>query len=316
MKLLVTVLLPLVLLVLPGCAPDGRQLASSVEPARTADAGYEPAITTPAHPPGTGPLVVVDEAHHNFHTAAGTYAPFATVLERDGYVVERGAIPLVLPALDGPNVVVIADAQPPATTDAPPTFSAAEIESIIAWVAGGGSLFLVTDHMPDPDAIAALAASFGIEVHNGYALRDPAAGGGPLVFGSGDDRLIPHQLVRGPTPANAVSSVATFAGSAFRADPPFEPLLVFGPGVRSWVPREYGQIGSTTPSVDVAGWYQGGVREFGKGRLAMFSEAAMFTAQLFDEGRSPVGLNHELAAGNLQLLRNVMGWLTSREDRP
>lgn len=43
----------------------------------------------PAYPKGKGPLVLIDESHNNFHTAVGTYKPFATRIERDGYVVKR-----------------------------------------------------------------------------------------------------------------------------------------------------------------------------------------------------------------------------------
>ena len=47
---------------------------------------WEPQIASPTHPPGKGPVVVVDEAHINFHTINGRYRSFARALERDGYV--------------------------------------------------------------------------------------------------------------------------------------------------------------------------------------------------------------------------------------
>jgi hypothetical protein len=34
-------------------------------------------------------IVLVDEAHHNFHTLDGLYKPFAKVLESAGYIVEK-----------------------------------------------------------------------------------------------------------------------------------------------------------------------------------------------------------------------------------
>ena len=42
----------------------------------------------PAFAPGAGPLVCVDEAHNNYHTANGRYRPFADLLRGDGYWVE------------------------------------------------------------------------------------------------------------------------------------------------------------------------------------------------------------------------------------
>ena len=74
-----------------GCSPRGDEAitASSVEPPRTADMGYRPRIPDVAYAEGGGPVVCVDETHNNFHTSVGTYRPFADVLRRDGYVVER-----------------------------------------------------------------------------------------------------------------------------------------------------------------------------------------------------------------------------------
>jgi hypothetical protein len=67
----------------------GQDTESKVEPLRTADPSFQPEINKPAYPHGEGPLVLIDEAHNNFHTAVGTYKPFATLIERDGYVVRR-----------------------------------------------------------------------------------------------------------------------------------------------------------------------------------------------------------------------------------
>jgi len=300
----------LAVLVATACSADGRQLASTVEPPRTVDRDYAPALANPTFGPGEGPRVLVDETHNNFHTAVGTYQPFARLLERDGYVVGRGTEPISRRSLESCDVLVIADAQPPASAGDPPTFTAGEIETLNQWVRDGGALLLITDHMPDPGAIAELAASFGIEVHNGYALRDALSSpGDPLVFSRADGTLADHPLTRGRDSSEALTAVATFAGSAFRAEAPFEPLLVFGPGVRSWTPAAYWEFRPTTPNVDVTGWYQGGVMAYGTGRLAVFGEAAMFTAQVFDNGRARAGMNHELGRENHRLLLNVMRWL-------
>jgi hypothetical protein len=99
-------------------------------------------------------------------------------------------------------------------------------------------------------------------------------------------------VTRRPDSAEPLKVIATFLGAAFQAGKNFQPVLIFAPGTRSWMPREYYKFLSDTPNINIEGWYQGGIQEFGKGRLAVFSEAAMFTAQIFDNGRVKVGMNH------------------------
>jgi hypothetical protein len=216
--------------------------------------------------------------------------------------------------LESCAVFVIADAQPPSKKGAPPTFSTREIENLNAWVKKGGSLFLITDHMPDAGAVEKLAHSFGVELNNGYVLNGTLTGAErPIVFSrSARDTLGEHPILGGEGPEGRIERVATFAGAAFTAGKDFCPLLILGPGRRSWMPAEYWKFPPGTPSISVSGWYQGGVQEYGKGRMACFAEAAMFTAQVFDNGRIKAGMNHPDASGNARLLLNVVRWLTGR----
>lgn len=289
----------------------GQDTESKVEPPRTADLSFHPHINKPAYPHGEGPLVLIDEAHNNFHTSVGTYKPFATLIERDGYVVKRSKDRIDPERLHYTKILVIADAQPPPKKEDPPTFSKHEIDVLNAWVCEGGSLLLITDHMPDPSAVEELSASFGIQVINGYVLNGYYLGQEkPIVFKRSDQSLLDNPITNGRDPSEKVNAIATFSGSAFKAEPEFRPLLVLGPDKRSWMPKKLYDFQKDTPSISVAGWYQGAVADFGKGKIAFFSEAAMFTAQTFDRGKMRVGMNHPLAKDNAQLLLNVMHWLS------
>jgi hypothetical protein len=290
-----------------------QQTASKVEPPRTVDRSFHPEIRYPTYPIGEGPVVLIDEAHNNFHTAEGTYMPFAALLTRDGYIVKKAKNKISTNLLGTCSILVIADAQPPSQKEAPPTFSDQEIDILNTWVGKGGALFLITDHMPDPGAIEKLALSFGIQVNNGYVLNGFLSGGEePIVFKRTDGTLSDHPVTNGRNPSEKIRAVATFAGSAFRAERDFEPLMIFGPDRRSWMPKEYWKFPEGTPSLSIAGWFQGGVSEFGEGKIAFFSEAAMFTAQIFDQGRIRAGMNHPLGKDNAQFLLNVMHWLSNR----
>ena len=241
-------------------ASRSQQTASTVEPPRTVDKSFSYVITNPAYPRGEGPVVLIDEAHNNFHTAVGTYLPFADLLRKDGYVVERAKGKISGEFLMSGVIYVIADAQPPFNAGDPPTFSGKEIQLLNDWVKNGGSLFVITDHMPDPGAIKDLAHSFGIEVSNGYVMQGPPPGNpGPTLFQKKDGSLSEHLLTNGRGPDEQVRRIATFAGSAFRCEEGFQPLLILGEGYRSWIPKEYNKFPPGTPNIDVSGWYQGGV---------------------------------------------------------
>jgi hypothetical protein len=299
-------------LIMSGSASPQRT-ASTVEPPRGVDKAFQPEIADPAYRSGQGPVILVDEAHNNFHTSVGLYFPFARVAEADGYVVERGREKITAALLRNCRIYVIADAQPPEKKGDPPTFSEEEVSVLNRWVRDGGALFLITDHMPDPSAVAALAASFGITINDGYAIKGPPPGPvEPLVFSRREGTLRDSPVTGAKDTPDSIESIATFAGSAFRADERFIPVLVFGPGVRTWMPEEYREFRPGTPNQDVEGWCQGGIMEYGKGRLAFFAEAAMFTAQVFDNGRLRVGMGHPQAGENMRLLRNVLHWLDGR----
>jgi hypothetical protein len=53
----------------------------------------------------------------------------------------------------------------------------------------------------------------------------------------------------------------------------------------------------------------------GKGRVAVFGEAAMFSAQLAGPKKSPMGMNAPIAKQNPQFLLNVMHWLSGLLDK-
>jgi hypothetical protein len=106
-----------------------------------------------------------------------------------------------------------------------------------------------------------------------------------------------------------VSHVRTFTGSAFQGPPEARAILVFPPGFKIH------QCGLPCPAgvaeTDAAGLDQGAVMDFGKGRVAMFGEAAMFSAQIAKQFHPPVrvGFNGNGAEQNKQFVLNLMHWL-------
>jgi hypothetical protein len=279
-----------------------------------ADLSFEPALESPAWAEGRGPVVQIDEAHSNFHTAGGRYAPFAQLLRRDGYLVHCLAEPASAESLGRGDVYVVANAI--AASDEKgwklpiePAFSPAEVEAIVAWVEGGGALLLIADHMPFPGAVDDLAAALGILFNNGF-LYDEA--GESILEYCRDAGLADHPITEGRTPGERVDCVRSFTGQAFRAQAGAEPLLTVAAGARLKLPVEAWEFKPTTPSIPAAGMLQGVVLRHGEGRVAMFGEAAMFSAQesLSRKERNLMGMNRPDAPENAQFLLNVMHWLS------
>lgn len=284
--------------------------------AQQADLSFEPSIERPAYPLGEGPVVQIDEAHNNFHTIDGRYAPFAKLLRRDGYVVQGLAEPATAESLSRGDIYVISNAiaasdQKRWKLPIEPAFTSGEIEAIRSWVDGGGSLLLVADHMPMPGAVEDLAAAFGIFFSNGF-LYD-ADGRSHLDFTRGAG-LAEHPITDGAAENERVDSVRTFTGQAFRATSDVEPLLTVPDESRVRLPIEAWTFKDTTASIRADGMLQGAALRFGRGRVAVFGEAAMFSAQvqIREDERRVFGMNEPEAEQNPQFLLNVIHWLSGQ----
>ncbi|MBU2501267.1 energy transducer TonB [bacterium] len=275
---------------------------------------FTPRVEHPAFKPGTGPEIWIDEAHHNFHTRGGRYRAFGDLLEADGFQVAASVQPFTSGSLDGCDILVISNALSEQDGEdwalpSASAFTPEEIAVVRDWVDQGGGLWLIVDHMPMPGCNNELAAAFGVSFSNGYAMVPGHQGA--LVFRREDGGLADHPITWGARADEKIGTVASFTGSAFRADPSFEPLMILPPDTESWLTASAGDFTDDTPREDVGGWLQGGVQEVGRGRIAVFGEAAMFTAQVARDGDAEVrfGFIAPAAPDNQQFLLNVARWL-------
>jgi hypothetical protein len=287
---------------------------------QVADAAWTPSVSNPAFEPGEGPVVLVDAAHGNFHTIDGRFAAFAELLSLDGYQLRSADTPVSDALLAQADVYVISNAMLGGddaewTLPTPSAFTPEEIETIADWVAGGGSLLLIADHMPFPGAAADLANAFGIVFLNGFAV-EAWDKGGTTDYTRADGSLADHPITRGRSPDEAVRSVRAFTGQAFRFVAPVEPLMYVPDDWRVLLPVEAWEHSASTPFVSARGLVQGGTLIYGDGRVAVFGEAAMFTAQtsVRDGVVRQMGMNNPLATGNAQFVLNVIHWLSGLLD--
>ena len=180
---------------------------------------------------------------------------------------------------------------------------------------------LIADHMPFPGAVESIAAAFGVRFSNGFAVDHPDLGAsvdeieehlGDLTFQRSAGSLADHLITNGVKTGDAkIDFVTSVTGSAFRVDEDRnpQPLLIFSPSAKSFEPLAAWEFTSETHSRDVGEWFQGAVLEVGQGRVAVFGEAAMFTAQLSSNGTS-MGMNTAGAEQNDEFLLNLAHWLS------
>lgn len=288
-----------------------------------ADPDFTPSIDKPTHIGANRPVVVLDEAHQNFHTAAGRYKPFADLLTADGYTVVGGTQPFSAESLVGPRVLVIANALGSRISngninDPPSAFTDAECDAVRDWVARGGSLLLIADHAPYGATAARLSSRFGVEMGKGYAWQ--AGGGAPptttIVHTRESGALGAHSITEG------IDRVAAFTGQSLSVPAGATALLQFGrssyESAGNEVQSDIGAFQSGTPhkARSVAGRAQGVALDYGKGRVVVIGEAAMFSAQVA-RFTDPDGRVNEMKMGmnvagndNRRFLLNIMKWLT------
>jgi hypothetical protein len=270
----------------------------------------------------THPRVGIDEAHRNFHTRNGRYKPFADLMESDGFEVSAGPV-FTGNGLKGIDILIISNAmgEDHGAGRMGPAFTSAECDAVRDWVRGGGSLLLIADHTPMGDAAYPMAQRFSVEMGRGYVLDprnyqdDPST----LVFSQENGLLGDHAIVRGRNPSERVETIVAFTGQSLSVPPNATALMklsddaveTFNPDDEQKLESQQISVGQKIPR----GHAQGLAMPFGKGRVAIFGEAAMFSAQIFTvrggafDGRSfKMGMN---VPGNddRQFALNVMHWL-------
>ncbi|WP_142784687.1 DUF4350 domain-containing protein [Changchengzhania lutea] len=293
-------------------------ICSSINPLQAqrqyADTLYRAPIEVATYKNHQGSTIVIDEGHHNFHTKDGRYKPFATVLEQDGYRVIGYKGDFNEDSLKNIEILVISNALHESNVGNwklpnPSAFTPKEIHNLRKWVKKGGKLFLLADHMPMAGASQELAKVFGYEFNNGFA-SDSTKTGSDLFYRK-NGTLIDSEITNGCNNKERVDSIRSFTGQAFNIPKKATPILKCGVTWVSYQTEIPWQIDENTPVLQVGGWFQGAYQKYGKGKLVVFGEAAMFSAQIAElEDRSfKAGMNKENAKYNYRLLLNIIHWL-------
>ncbi len=255
------------------------------------------------------------KGHNNFHTKNGRYKAFSNLLERDGYNVKAFKDPFTKDELSKGKILVISNAINEINVNDwslpnPSAFTNSEIKIVEKWVYDGGSLFLIADHMPMAGAAKDLAAEFEFEFTNGFALD--TINGGPAYFNLNEKTLTESSITKGRDKSERVEQVASFTGQAFKIPANAIPILTLTKNYVNMLPDTAWVFDDQTTMYNAGGWSQGAYKNHGKGKIVVFGEAAMFTAQLAGPQKIKMGMNNDVAPENYQLLLNIIHWLDGK----
>lgn len=277
-----------------------------------ADPAFNYAIAKPRYGEKKGPLLLYDGGHNNPLSLKGQYAAFGHVLRADGYRLATHHGPLTAEALAHARIFVTVNAMHDLENLDLPTgnvYTDEEVEILYTWVhQHGGSLFLITDHMPCAGSVSKLAARFGFNLIDGFAQRKD---GLPEIF----------SRERGNLTANVVTDVAGFTIDSIRVwggtgfFPPPEAVVVssLGEDYEVFLPTQVMEmnqhVAATVPKIRGTGLASGAILQCGRGRVCIFADGAPFTAQLQGVKSHKRGMNHPDATQNAQFLLNIVRWL-------
>lgn len=278
---------------------------------QVADENFSYPVPVPVYKAGSGPLIVFDEAHNNASTLRAAYSPFGKLLASDGYNVVSSKEKVSYELLKKAKIYVTVNAMYDMEDwDLPArsAFSQDEINELSNWVADGGSLFLVTDHMPCGASVNELAGRFGINIMNGFAIRKD---GRPEVFSKEKKTLVPNEITNAR--GKEIDSIMCWGGTGFIVPPHAHVISVLGDDYRIYLPSHVSQIkgrlSDTIPYISGSGFANGAYLKFGKGRIVIFGDGAPFSAQLQGVKSEKRGMNHPGATQNAQFLFNIIHWL-------
>ena len=276
------------------------------------DTTYKPPIHDKAYPENNGTIVYIDEAHNNFHTKDNRYRAFAKLLESDGYQIAANYAKFDDLSLRDIEIMVIANARPdnmpqPVVAPIPSAFTKKEIEAVKKWVKEGGSLFLIADHMPFAGAASELAAAFGFKCYDSFVMYHPRSG--TIDFSIDNQSLTKNIITTGRSKNESVQKVRSFTGQGFEVPDEAVSILNLDESQTVYLTDTVWVFNEEVKTFSAKNLSQGAILSYEKGKVAMWGEAAMFTAQLSARNGQKFGMSSMEAKENFQLLLNLIHWL-------
>ncbi|HYF32770.1 MAG TPA: hypothetical protein VD993_16705 [Chitinophagaceae bacterium] len=275
------------------------------------DSSFDVSVTNPAFK-DRHPRILFDEGHENFHTTTGRYKPFVQLAINDGCQVTPNKEKFNnIDMFNGYDLLVIANAFNRFDTIA---FTIEECQNVRAWIMNGGSLLLITDHMPMSKLSQQLAETLGVSFTIGTLMDsvyfEPAIGENSHLLFTKENKLLPSNEF-----TKDVNRVVSFTGQGVKGPRGSITILQTAPTAYYELVEladfKKSEKGFTVKLrrfgyASAEGFSQAVAFRLGKGRVIVTGEAAMLTAQVSDGQKA--GMNFP-GVDNKQLVLNMLRWL-------
>ncbi len=288
-------------------------ICSTLVAQQAPDTTFTPKVSEPTYELGKGPVICIDSAHNNFHTLNGGFAPFARLVRANGFrvkdldktIVDKGVLSGcdIYAVINALNEVNLGNWKLPN----PSAFEKDEILAINDWVSDGGALFIVADHMPFAGAASELVKTFGFDFRNGFTYLDKEENK-PDLFSIENGRLENIELLDA-----GINSITSFTGSAFTYPKEAKVLMILNEKDYSLEPEVAWQFTEETSRISLGNHAQGAFLNYKKGKIAVFGEAAMFTAQIVTRPTRTfnIGFTSPSAPNNQRFALRLMEYLSN-----
>lgn len=275
-----------------------------------------------AHPTFTDnpPKVLFDDGHNNMHKSNGTYSPFVNLMKNDGFEIRSGKTSFDPSALNNYDILVISNAKGKKDKK-DPAFTGEECNVVAEFVNKGGSLLLIADHYPIGSAAENLSMKFGVHMFNGETADSIYFEGNEkyrdkLVFSRENHLLGNNPITNGLNETEKLNKVVSDRGQSLSVPDNAIVLLRLSDKSYHALPDSVWREGNKTYTrfadpVSAAGNCQGVAIRYGTGRVVILGEAAMITAQVYEDEK--FGMNTP-GNDNRQFALNIMHWLAKKID--
>ncbi len=278
------------------------------------DMEFQYNVKIPAYKKGTGPILLIDKAHSPY-LQRGSYDPFAKLVRDDGFQTNYLETKITENTLARTQILIVVNSYQKSFAEfpllqPPSAYESSEIAAIKNWVTKGGRLLIIADHAPFAGGTSALAEAFGFIYFNGYVFKKSSL---PFRHGNINYQLKgglnqEHPIVSGEYVSEKIEQFFTFTGSAFIPPAEAMKLLTVPEGYVAIMTQSLRREAETAPKINVSGLSAGSTMKFGDGRLAIFAEAAAFSAQTVNKIKT-IGMNNPKGAKNPLFVLATMRWL-------